>query len=144
MAGKKGQVRYDRETVLMHVYCDLVNGLTKMDIRDKLADNQYVGQPTKGLCQSAVSKLLRDALEMFKVERESEIDYMRDLWYNRITNLYNASIENGDRQTALGCLKEFAKFADLYPKPQQKVELSGSLDHKVEIDFGFDEGTVQG
>ena len=136
MAGKKGQQRdFCRSDVVYYIFIDLCNGMTRRDIREKLAQDGYEGNHTAKLCKTAVYGLLHDALELFKEEREAEMSHMRDLFYGRLMALYQVSLDAGDRTNALGCLKEIAKFADLYPRDSKNIEVQSN--GPVAIKFGF-------
>lgn len=134
MAGNaKQKHHYHFQHILEQVWADLVNGLSNHEIRQKLQNDLY-DEPTSHFKKSWHYKIIAEAYKELSMELAENRDKQRVLFYNRLLALYNDSVEHNDRQVALGTLKEFAKFANLY-EDVQKLEVKGNLT----IDFGFDE-----
>lgn len=140
MAAKKGKkvVRFDTQAVVYAIFCDLINGLTKTDIKGKLLTNQY-GEQTEQISHTTMANLINAAYDMARDEREEQVSHQRDLFWNRLTYIYSNSVNAGDRQSALKALDMFAKYGALYEVPTSpSVAVTGSpLDGKIVIDFGF-------
>lgn len=128
--------KYLKEKVVILIWIDLCNGLTKCDIMQKLDNDMYEDIQTSKLSKSMRYKVISDAYSMAKSELEEQREKQRELFYSRLTTVFNDSMQANDRQNALKALEMFAKFGDLYTK--EKVEISGTIDHNVVIDFGFD------
>ena len=99
-------------------------------------DLMVEGVETSRLTKSMRYKIISDAYAMAKEELEEQRDKQRELFYQRLLTVFNESMEANDRQSALKALDMFARFGGLYDK--EKVELSGTIDHNVVVDFGFD------
>lgn len=128
--------KFLKEKVVIAIWIDLCNGFSRHDIMQKLDNNLYDGIETNKLTKSMRYKVIQDGYLMAKEELDEQRDKQRELFYNRLLTVYNDSMVNNDRQSALKALDMFAKFGDLYAK--QRVELSGAVQHDVVIDFQFD------
>ena len=130
--------KYLKEKVVIAVWIDLCNGVSRHDIMQKLENDLMVeGVETSRLTKSMKYKIISDAYAMAKEELEEQRDKQRELFYQRLLTVFNESMEANDRQNALKALDMFAKFGGLYDK--EKVEISGNLTENVNISFGFAE-----
>lgn len=130
--------KYLKEKVVIAVWIDLCNGVSRHDIMQKLENDLMVeGVETSRLTKSMKYKVISDAYAMAKEELEEQRDKQRELFYQRLLTVFNESMEANDRQNALKALDMFAKFGGLYDK--EKVEISGNLTQDVNISFGFSE-----
>lgn len=130
--------KYLKEKVVIAVWIDLCNGVSRHDIMQKLENDLMVeGVETSRLTKSMRYKIISDAYAMAKEELEEQRDKQRELFYQRLLTVFNESMEANDRQSALKALDLFAKFGGLYDK--EKVEISGNLTETVNISFGFSE-----
>ena len=130
--------KYLKEKVVIAVWIDLCNGVSRHDIMQKLDNDMMVeGVETSKLTKSMRYKIISDAYAMAKEELEEQRDKQRELFYQRLLTVFNESMEANDRQSALKALDMFAKFGGLYDK--EKVEISGNLTETVNISFGFTE-----
>ena len=130
--------KFLKEKVVIAVWIDLCNGVSRHDIMQKLENDLMVeGVETSRLTKSMRYKVISDAYDMAKEELEEQRDKQRELFYQRLLTVFNESMEANDRQSALKALDMFAKFGGLYEK--EKVELSGNLTQDVNISFGFSE-----
>ena len=130
--------KYLKEKVVIAVWIDLCNGVSRHDIMQKLENDLMVeGVETSRLTKSMKYKVISDAYAMAKEELEEQRDKQRELFYQRLLTVFNESMEANDRQNALKALDMFAKFGGLYDK--EKVEISGNLTETVNISFGFTE-----
>lgn len=130
--------KYLKEKVVIAVWIDLCNGVSRHDIMQKLDNDLMVeGVETSRLTKSMKYKVISDAYAMAKEELEEQRDKQRELFYQRLLTVFNESMEANDRQSALKALDLFAKFGGLYDK--EKVEISGNLTETVNISFGFTE-----
>ena len=130
--------KYLKEKVVIAVWIDLCNGVSRHDIMQKLDNDMMVeGVETSRLTKSMKYKVISDAYAMAKEELEEQRDKQRELFYQRLLTVFNESMEANDRQSALKSLDMFARFGGLYDK--EKVEISGNLTETVNISFGFSE-----
>ena len=130
--------KYLKEKVVMAVWIDLCNGVSRHDIMQKLENDLMVeGVETSRLTKSMKYKIISDAYAMAKEELEEQRDKQRELFYQRLLTVYNECMVANDRQNALKALDLFGKFGGLYEK--EKVEISGNLTETVNISFGFTE-----
>ena len=130
--------KYLKEKVVIAVWIDLCNGVSRHDIMQKLENDLMIeGVETSRLTKSMKYKIISDAYAMAKEELEEQRDKQRELFYQRLLTVFNESMEANDRQSALKALDMFARFGGLYDK--EKVELSGNLTENVNISFGFSE-----
>ena len=130
--------KFLKEKVVIAVWIDLCNGVSRHDIMQKLENDLMVeGVETSRLTKSMRYKIISDAYAMAKEELEEQRDKQRELFYQRLLTVFNESMEANDRQSALKALDLFAKFGGLYDK--EKVEISGNLTETVNISFGFSE-----
>ena len=130
--------KFLKEKVVIAVWIDLCNGVSRHDIMQKLDNDMMVeGVETSKLTKSMRYKIISDAYAMAKEELEEQRDKQRELFYQRLLTVFNESMEANDRQNALKALDMFAKFGGLYDK--EKVEISGNLTETVNISFGFTE-----
>lgn len=131
--------KYLKEKVVIAVWIDLCNGVSRHDIMQKLENDLMVeGVETSRLTKSMKYKVISDAYAMAKEELEEQRDKQRELFYQRLLTVFNESMEANDRQSALKALDMFARFGDLYNNTQ-KVELSGNLTQDITINFGLEE-----
>lgn len=130
--------KYLKEKVVIAVWIDLCNGVSRHDIMQKLENDLMVeGVETSRLTKSMKYKIISDAYAMAKAELDEQRDKQRELFYQRLLTVFNESMEANDRQSALKALDMFARFGGLYDK--EKVEISGNLTETVNISFGFTE-----
>ena len=130
--------KYLKEKVVIAVWIDLCNGVSRHDIMQKLENDLMIeGVETSRLTKSMKYKIISDAYAMAKEELEEQRDKQRELFYQRLLTVFNESMEANDRQSALKALDMFARFGGLYDK--EKVEISGNLTQDINISFGFTE-----
>ena len=130
--------KFLKEKVVIAVWIDLCNGVSRHDIMQKLDNDMMVeGVETSKLTKSMRYKIISDAYAMAKAELDEQRDKQRELFYQRLLTVFNESMEANDRQNALKALDMFARFGGLYDK--EKVEISGNLTETVNISFGFTE-----
>ena len=130
--------KFLKEKVVIAVWIDLCNGVSRHDIMQKLDNDMMVeGVETSKLTKSMRYKIISDAYAMAKEELDEQRDKQRELFYQRLLTVFNESMEANDRQSALKALDLFAKFGGLYDK--EKVEISGNLTQDINISFGFSE-----
>ena len=135
--------KFLKEKVVIAVWIDLCNGVSRHDIMQKLdSDLMVEGVETSKLTKSMRYKVISDAYAMAKAELDEQRDKQRELFYQRLLTVYNECMVANDRQNALKALDLFGKFGGLYEK--EKVELSGTIDHNVVVDFGFDNDDEEG
>lgn len=129
--------KYRKEDIVYRIYIDLVNGLTKYEVQKKIEEDAYPDK-TSHYGKTQKWKFITDAYNMAKEECAEKLEQQREMMYNRILSVYNDSINNNDRKTALSALDQLSKLMGLYDN-KQKVEVSGNLSQDITINFGMDE-----
>ena len=101
--------KYLKEKVVIAVWIDLCNGVSRHDIMQKLdSDLMVEGVETSKLTKSMRYKIISDAYAMAKAELDEQRDKQRELFYQRLLTVFNESMEANDRQNALKALDMFA------------------------------------
>ena len=122
------------ENLLGEVMCDIVNGLTKADIKDKLTQGMYESTDKKykeGYCD----KIYRTAVLKIRQSYQMDKEDMTAVLQSRFDNLYREALESRDFGNAIRALQEFGKLVGVF---QQGGGISITKDDKVTIRFGFD------
>lgn len=132
---KQNRLPYKKEELLELIWCDIMNGVSRYQIKLKLERDAYEGYPTSTYSRSGQYKLIKDAYDKCEIELQGKRDELRKVFYDRFLSLYNDCIENGDRRTALETLKYITKLSGL--EEPEKIELSGTLNENINITFGF-------
>lgn len=125
--------KFHTEAIVNDIILDLINGYNRLDILTKLRDDQY-SIPTKHLNQVALYNYIKKAYAQLSDLMEEERQLQRELFYNRMSAVYNDAMVHNDRTNAISALKELAKVAKLYDQQENKVEIT---DNKVTIKFGL-------
>lgn len=132
----KGQSSFKYEEIVQLCLVDLLNGLSRNEIMQKLQENLYEGHDTSSMCRSTKYYILQECYDRCKMELAENMDKQRELFYNRLLAVYNECMITNDRQNALKALDMFAKFGQLYPRDEKKVEVT-QTDGNIKITFGF-------
>lgn len=127
---------FDKEALIELIWIDLVEGVSRYQILLKLERDAYDGYHTSHLSRSSKYNYIQEAYNNCKAERQEEKEKQRDLFYERILNVYNDAITNRDRQNALKALDMGLKLSGLYEQ-KQDINISGNLN--ATISFGLEE-----
>lgn len=120
------------EQVKNHIYNDLLRGATQSNLVEKLTTDYYdIGIKYS---EHTSKDLIAKVRKIIRKDYEEEKSFLRETNINRLLDLYNESIEFGDRGTALKTLQEMNKMVGIYEP--DKIDVT--LDSNITIDFGFD------
>jgi hypothetical protein len=118
-------------------YCDIVNGLAHSEVLNKLKEGVYDGQ-TKGISYRTAKDYLDAALQRLHYDFESQMEDIRADLYAKLLSVYNDAMKNNDRYNAVGALNTIMKLTGAsMDKPQTAIQINGSEDGKVVVNFGF-------
>ena len=127
------------DNVVDQVYADIAKGMSRTNIKKKLKECAYEGQK-KGLKRRSADYYYNAALERFRYDKDLETDKLREVFYGRFENLLNEAITRGDIYNANNILQSMCKIFGLEQKaPQTAIQINGSNDGKVVVNFGFND-----
>lgn len=133
-----------REALLDEIMCDLVNGMSRFQIRRKLEEDQYESMETSGFKKTTHGQLIKNCFDRFKLDSRDAVDEARDIMYARILSIYEDAVSAGDRQAALKALDQLTKLQGLLD-PLAGIEKRPDQ-AKITISFGIakdDEGNEE-
>ena len=123
------------DALLQECLCDIVNGYTKNDIILKFKNKEYTNQK-KAIGERQASNYIKMAYLIMADNRVKEQDRLRDEFYEKYTALYNDAMINGNTLLAKTILDSMTKT---FLPEEKNINLNGSLDNKVTINFGFED-----
>lgn len=123
------------DEVIDQIYCDMVNGHSNSEIVLKLANMQYDGQK-KAVGYRTALDYINAAKSRLKYDFESDMKDLRADVYGKLLAIYADAVENDDRYNALGALDKILRLGGI-DKPQTAIQINGSNDGKVVVNFGF-------
>lgn len=121
--------------IVDQVYCDKLNGLSTSEIVVKFANCQYDGQK-KAIGERTAMDYVSAARDRLQYDYESDMKELRADIYGKILAIYNDAVEEGDRIAALNAIDKIMKLGGM-DKPQTAIQINGSDDGKVVVNFGF-------
>jgi len=135
---------YNKADALVElVYCDIANGVSRSVVIDKITKGAYEGME-RPLAARTAANYYNAALDRFAVDTDIEADKLRDMFYGRYEALLEEAVKKGDIYNAKGILDSMAKiFLGVDKKPTTAIQINGSDEGKVVVNFGFsddDEG----
>ena len=123
--------------VVDQCYCDIVNGLAHSEVINKLKEGLYDGQ-TKGIAYRTAKDYLDAAITRLHYDFESQMVDIRADLYAKLLSVYNDAMKNNDRYNAVNALNTLMKLTGAsMDKPQTAIQINGSEDGKVVVNFGF-------
>jgi hypothetical protein len=123
------------DEIVDQIYCDMVNGHSNSDIVLKLANKQYDGQ-RKPIGYRTALDYISAAKSRLKYDFEADMKDLRADVYAKLLAVYSDAIADDDRYNALGALDKILKLGGI-DKPQTAIQINGSNDGKVVVNFGF-------
>lgn len=135
--GKAGMVKWLKaDKVVDSVYVDLVNGLTRSDVTQKLIEGLYNEQEGKGITYRVAVEYVNAAQQRMMYDFEEKADILRADLYTKMVSVYSDCIEKNDRYNALIALDKIMKLTGVaIQQPQTQVNLKS--DGNISISFGF-------
>lgn len=138
---KANQVRKrkfdEAEDTIEEVAVDVVNGVPKADILQKLKCGLY--SSGKKYSESMAYQFYDCGMKRIAINRCDRIDQARDILWNRYENLYKESLESGNLPNARACLADMAKIFGVTMEqapPSTAVQIN-TADKSLTVNFGF-------
>lgn len=131
---KNNLTRFERtEQLIELVYCDIINGVPKADIKQKMHQGVYNGVEYK---DRYIADIYNCAMDRIALNREDRLDKKRAVMWSRYQNLYKECMESGNQQGARQCLNDMMKLFGLAQEnPSTAIQINGN--DGVKISFGF-------
>ena len=73
---------------------------------------------------------------MCKVDKQEQLDELRDIQYNRLLGVYNQAVEARDNMSAIAALREMNKIYGV--EAPVKHEVKAEVEQVITLDFGFE------
>lgn len=122
------------------VYVDVVNGVSRSNILEKLQKGLYHNKPY-GARQAAY--YYDAALGRFAVDCDVEDKKLRDIFYGRYESILEQCIKNGDMYNARATLDSMSKIFGIEKKmPDTQVNIQNNSSDGISINFGFNKDEV--
>ena len=130
------EIQFNRaDMLLQECLTDVTNGFTKNDIILKFKNKMYENQK-KSIGEAQANNYIKMAYLIMADNRVKEQDRLRDEFYEKYTALYNDAMINGNTLLAKTILDSMTKT---FMPEEKNINLNGSLDNKVTINFGFED-----
>lgn len=124
------------EQTIEEVAVDIINGIPKADILQKLKEGMYSTE--KKFKQSMAYELYNAGVARISLNRTDRIEEARDIIWSRLENVYKESMEAGMLQNARQCLVDMCKLFGLSKEsPNTAIQINQSDDGKLTVNFGF-------
>lgn len=128
---------FKADKVVDEVYVDLVNGLTKSDVIQKLNEGLYTPQEGKGIGYRTAVDYVNAAQQRLMYDFEKDAEKLRADLYSKLTAVYADAIEHNDRYNAIGALQTLMKLTGVaMEKQQNNIQLNANKEG-ITINFGF-------
>lgn len=126
------------DDIIDDVYVDICNGVARSDIVQKLMKSAYKSmEGKKPKTYRTANEYYNTALDRMHYNTDIEHARLKDIFYNRYESLLEEAIKKGDMYNARGILDSMAKIFLGTDKPQTAIQINGSEDGKVVVNFGF-------
>lgn len=130
------QIKAEKDEVVDKMYQDVLNGLSKREIKNKFLGGEYP-VPTAGTLRSEERKFFRywnSMLEQFGEEFEGSMKDLKAKLIARYTYLYERCMAGNNLKDARSVLDSIVKLTGADAPQKQEIELKGFT-----IDFGLDD-----
>ena len=139
-AKKKGgiaQAWLRADEMVSEVYVDLVNGMTKSDIIEKITKGLYENQK-RPLSVRSAGDYLDAAYRRMHYDFEEKAEVLREELYSKLLSLYHDSVMANDRSNALQVIDRIMKLTGCaLEKGQQNNIQVNATKEGITINFGF-------
>lgn len=125
--------KYTKEVIINELWVDVVNGLTRYELMQKLDADKY-SLPTSLLTKACKYNYINAAYDKCKIEMQGEAIGMRATILNRYLSVYNDAVMNSDRQSAIRALDSVTKLLGL--NEADKLDITSNNKLEVNINFG--------
>lgn len=127
------------DKIVDEVYVDLVNGLTKSDIIQKLQEGLYTLQNGKGVKPRTGIEYINAAQQRLAFDFEKDAEKLRADLYSKMMAVYADCMEANDRYNALNALDKLMKLTGVAnDKPSTAIQINSDKEGGVTVNFGFD------
>lgn len=132
---------FDREELVQHIVCDILNGMSRYRVMLKLNRDQYEGFESSKFSRTKKYDLVKEAFEHCKIPLAEDRQKQRELFVARLEDILEEARDAHDRQNAIAAIKEIGKIIGIYEP--EKVDVTADVN--VEISFGLesDEAELQ-
>lgn len=124
------------ESILVQCICDIINGLQKSDVMQKLENQLYDGQRQPYTYKTA-EMYYYTAMQRIREDREAELEELKDKLYAQYYSLYADAVKSNNTFAAKQVLDSIAKVFVNDTKKNIDVTVDNNND-VVSISFGFD------
>ena len=124
-----------KEALLDEIMCDLLNGMSRFQIRRKLEEDQYETRKTSDMKYNHKMELIAECFKRFALETKDERDKARDIMYARILSVYEDAITVHDRKSALQALKQLTDLQGLLIPEVSRDDILQTIP-TIQISFG--------
>lgn len=124
-----------REALLDEIMCDLINGMSRFQIKRKLDEDQYETRKTSDMNYNSKLELIAECFKRFALETKDERDKARDLMYARVLSVYEDAITVHDRKSALQALKQLTDLQGLLIPEISRDDILQTIP-TIQISFG--------
>jgi hypothetical protein len=127
------------DKIVDEVYVDLVNGLTKSDIIQKLQEGLYTLQKGKGVKPRTGIEYINAAQQRLAFDFEKDAEKLRADLYSKMMAVYADCMAANDRYNALNALDKLMKLTGVAnDKPSTAIQINSDKEGGVTVNFGFD------
>ena len=124
------------DRIVDEVYVDLVNGLTKSDIIQKLGEGLYENQK-RPIGIRAALEYIAAAHQRLAYDFESTAEELRADMYAKLTAVYADAVKHNDRYNAIQAIQTLMKLTGVAKdKQQNNIQINNNKDG-ITIHFGF-------
>lgn len=127
------------DKIVDEVYVDLVNGLTRSDIIQKLGEGLYTLQEGKGIGYRTALDYINAAQDRLAYDFEKDAEKLRADLYAKMMAVYSDCMQANDRYNALNALDKLMKLTGVAnDKPSTAIQINSDKEGGVTVNFGFD------
>lgn len=124
-----------KEALLDEIMCDLINGVSRFQIKRKLDEDQYETRTTSEMTYNTKMDLIAECFKRFALETKDERDKARDIMYARVLSVYEDAITVHDRKSALQALKQLTDLQGLLIPEISRDDIMKTIP-TIQITFG--------
>lgn len=143
---KESRLQYPKwlraDKVVDLIYVDLINGVTKSDVIQKLNEGLYPPQEGKGIGLRTALDYIDAAQQRLRYDYEAKAEEMRADLYTKLMSVYADAVEHNDRYSAIGAIQTLMKLTGVAIEKQQ-TQVNLKSDGNISISFGFNKEEEQ-
>lgn len=125
------QISLKRMNCLKGTYNDMVNGVMKREIIDKLMNGGYGETPYSN---KEAYQVYTECLQLMRYDFEQERPFLKEQLYTYLTKILSDCHKAKDRYNAIQCINSIAKLVGI---TDNKAQLNIQTNGEVKISFGF-------